>query len=122
MQEGRNGSNADRRRGTGSVQSIQARKTLGSTLKYCESELICLRLSSRLPWRTSEIVDNDMPTSAASLDLRNAAGVDQMSKHGGIRNFRHGMRLVLIALDDVGEHIKVILLARGKIASNEQGR
>jgi hypothetical protein len=55
------------------------------------------------------------------LGLRNAAGFDQVPKHLGIRNFWHGMRLVLIALDDVGEDIEVILLASGEIALNEQG-
>ncbi len=44
-----------------------------------------------------------------------------MPRHRGIRNLWHGMRLVLIALDDVREHIKIILLDRGEITSNQQG-
>jgi hypothetical protein len=71
-----------------------------------------LRLSFRLPWSTSEIVDIDMAASAASLDcVTPLVSIRSLSTAASetsvIENFRDRMRLVLIALDEVGEHIKV---------------
>jgi hypothetical protein len=43
-------------------------KTADETPKYLDKTVMCLRLSCRLPFRTSEIVDIGILTSAASFD------------------------------------------------------